>query len=80
MSTGLNAFKDDGMSAAQASNILAGSANASATSVEELQYGLAAVGAVAAGVGLSFEDTNAALGVFANNGLIASPVARKLAA
>ncbi|MEB4861158.1 phage tail tape measure protein [Priestia megaterium] len=80
MSTALNAYKDDGMSAADASNILAGSANASATSVEELQYGLAQVGAVASGVGLSFRDTNAALGVFANNGLIYSPVTRKLVA
>lgn len=78
MSTALNAYKDDGMSAADASNILAGSANASATSVEELQYGLAQVGAVASGVGLSFKDTNAALGVFANNGLKGSDAGTSL--
>jgi len=80
MSTALNTFKKDGMSAADASNILAGSANASATSVEELQYGLASVGTVADGTGFSFRDTAAALGVFANNGLKYSPVTRKLVA
>ena len=80
MSTGLNTFKKDGISAADASNILAGSANASATSVEELQYGLSAVGTVADGTGFSLRDTAAALGVFANNGLIVSPVVGKLAA
>jgi TP901 family phage tail tape measure protein len=78
MSTGLNTFKKDGMSAADASNILAGSANASATSVEELQYGLAAVGTVADGTGFSFQDTAAALGVFANNGLKGSDAGTSL--
>ncbi|GIO33261.1 hypothetical protein J2TS6_44020 [Paenibacillus albilobatus] len=69
MSTALNAYKKDAMTAAQASDILAGTANASATSVEELRYSLAAVSAVASGVGMSFKDTNVALGLFANNGL-----------
>ncbi|WEA47289.1 phage tail tape measure protein [Priestia aryabhattai] len=78
MSTGLNTFKKDGMEAADASNILAGSANASATSVEELQYGLAAVGTVADGTGFSFRDTAAALGVFANNGLKGSDAGTSL--
>lgn len=78
MSTALNTFKKDGMSAADASNILAGSANASATSVEELQYGLAAVGTVADGTGFSFRDTAAALGVFANNGLRGSDAGTSL--
>ncbi len=69
MSTSLNAFKADAMTAAQASDVLAGTANASATSVEELRYGLAQVSAVASGIGMSFRDTNIALGLFANNGL-----------
>ncbi|GAW27993.1 phage tail tape measure protein [Carboxydocella sp. ULO1] len=69
MSTAMNAFKNDAMTAAQAANILAGTANASATSVQELQYSLAMVSAVASGVGMSFRDTNVALGLFANNGL-----------
>lgn len=78
MSTALNAYKKDGMSAAEASNILAGTANASATGVEELRQSLSAVSAVAAGVGLSFRDTNDALGVFANNGLKGSDAGTSL--
>lgn len=78
MSTALNAYKADAMTAAQASNILAGTANASATSVHELRYSLAAVSAVASGVGLTFQDTNAALGVFAMNGLKGSDAGTSL--
>ena len=40
MSTAMNAFKADGMSAGDAANILAGCANASATSVGELKFSL----------------------------------------
>lgn len=78
MSTALNAFKSDGMSAAQASDILAGTANASATGVHELRYSLSMVSAVASGIGLSFKDTNIALGVFANNGLKGSDAGTSL--
>lgn len=78
MSTGLNSFKKDGLKAADAANILAGTANASATDVHDLRYSLAAVGSVADGVGLSFRDTNAALGVFANNGLKGSDAGTSL--
>jgi Phage-related minor tail protein len=73
MSTALNAYKSDGMKAADASNILAGTANASATGVMDLRHSLAAVSAVASGIGMSFKDTNIALGLFANNGLTSSP-------
>ncbi|MGG1641882.1 phage tail tape measure protein [Paenibacillus sp. NRS-1782] len=69
MSTALNSFKKDGLTAAQAADILAGTANASATDVHDLRYSLAEVGSVADGVGMSFRDTNTALGLFANNGL-----------
>lgn len=69
MSTALNAFKSNGLTASQAADILAGTANSAAATVYDLQYGLAAVGAVADGVGMSFRDTSAALGIFANNGL-----------
>jgi SLT domain-containing protein/uncharacterized coiled-coil protein SlyX len=68
-STALNAFRDDNISVARAADILAGAANASATDVQELKFGLSAVSAVASGVGLSFEDTATALAVFAQNGL-----------
>lgn len=78
MSTAMNAYKSDNLSAAQAANILAGTANASATGVKELQYSLAAVSAVASGVGMSFQDTNVALGLFANNGLKGSDAGTSL--
>jgi len=78
MSTALNAYRKDGMQAAQAADILAGTANASATGVEDLRLSLAAVSAVAAGVGLTFEDTNIALGLFANSGLKGSDAGTSL--
>jgi TP901 family phage tail tape measure protein len=78
MSTALNAFKDDALTAEQASNILAGTANASATGVHELRYSLSMVSAVAAGLGMSFRDTNSALGVLANNGLKGSDAGTSL--
>jgi TP901 family phage tail tape measure protein len=78
MSTAMNTFSKDGLKASEAANILAGTANASATSVHELRYSLAAVGSVADGVGLSFKDTAAALGVFANAGLKGSDAGTSL--
>jgi TP901 family phage tail tape measure protein len=68
-STSLNAFRDDNLKASNSANILAGAANASATDVREMQYGLSQVSAVASGVGMSFQDTATALAVFAQNGL-----------
>jgi TP901 family phage tail tape measure protein len=78
MSTALNSFSKDGLKAEQASNILAGTANASATGVMELKESLSQVSAVAAGAGLSFKDTNAALGVMANKGLKGSDAGTSL--
>jgi TP901 family phage tail tape measure protein len=77
-STALNAFKKDGMNIRGAADILAGAANASATSVKELKFSLAAVGAVASGAGLSFKDTNTALAVLAQNGLKGSDAGTSL--
>jgi TP901 family phage tail tape measure protein len=69
MSNSLNAFRNDGLKAAQVSNILAGAANASSADMIDLKYGLAAVGPVAAGVKMSLRDTSAALALFSNNNL-----------
>ncbi|MGH0449176.1 phage tail tape measure protein, partial [Bacillus mycoides] len=77
-STALNAFKDDNLSVAQAADLLAGAANASATSVGEMKFGLSMVSAVAAGVGLSFKDTTTALSLFAQNGLKGSDAGTSL--
>ncbi|MGE1061801.1 phage tail tape measure protein [Megasphaera paucivorans] len=76
MSTAMNAFKVD--DATHAADTLAGAANASATSVGELKYSLAACSAVAAGAGMSFDDTNTALAVFAQNGLKGSDAGTSL--
>ncbi|KYC67170.1 phage tail tape measure protein [Heyndrickxia coagulans] len=78
MSTALNSFKDEGLKAADAANILAGTANASATDVMDLKYSLSQVASVAAGVRLSFKDTNAALGLLANKGLKGSDAGTSL--
>lgn len=77
-STALNAFRDDSLSVAVAGNILAGAANASATSVGELKYSLSACASVASGVGMSFKDTNIALALFAQNGLKGSDAGTSL--
>ena len=76
MSTAMNAFHID--DATHAADVLVGAANASATGVQELKYSLSAVSAVAAGVGMSFDDTNTALAVFANNGLKGSDAGTSL--
>lgn len=68
-STALNAFKKDNLEVRDAANILAGAANASATSVQELRFGLQMSSAVASGAGVSFLDNATALAVFAQNGL-----------
>lgn len=77
-STALNAFRDDNLTVMQAADLLAGAANASATSVSEMQFGLSQVSAVAAGAGLSFKDTATSLAVFAQNGLKGSDAGTSL--
>ncbi|KXZ17753.1 phage tail tape measure protein [Bacillus nakamurai] len=77
-STALNAFRDDNLSVAKAADILAGAANASATDVQEMKYGLAMTSAVAAGMGLTFKDTSTTLAVFAQNGLKGSDAGTSL--
>lgn len=77
-STALNAFKDDQISVTRAADLMAGAANASATDVAGLQLGLSQVSAVAAGAGLTFQDTATALAAFANNGLKGSDAGTSL--
>jgi TP901 family phage tail tape measure protein len=77
-STALNAFKDDNLTVIRAADLLAGAANASATSVSEMKFGLSMASAVAAGVGLTFEETSTALASFAQNGLKGSDAGTSL--
>lgn len=77
-SVALNTFRSDNLSVARAADILAGGANASATSVQELKFGLSQAAVNAANVGLSFEDTATTLSLFANNGLKGSDAGTSL--
>jgi TP901 family phage tail tape measure protein len=83
LAVSVNAFGNDqslkGVNgAATAANILAGTANAAATDVAQLKYGISAVGAVANGLGLDFKDTASAIGLFTNAGLEASDAGTSL--
>lgn len=78
LSDGLNGFKKDGMKAADVANILAGAANASSTGVQEMKFGLSAVGPVADGIGVSFKEVNATLAAFSNNALKGSDAGTSL--
>lgn len=59
-------------------DFLAGTANASAAGMGDLRLGLQQAGAVAATVGLSFQDTATALGLMANNGIKGSDAGTSL--
>ncbi|MBD8589201.1 phage tail tape measure protein [Peribacillus simplex] len=77
-STVLNSFRDDNINMSKAADLLAGSANASATSVEEMNYSLSQVSSVAGPIGFSFADTNTALAIFAQAGLKGSDAGTSL--
>lgn len=64
--------------ATHAANILAGAANASATSVHEMKYSLSAVGIVAKKAGMDFDEVNTALALMASRGLKGSDAGTSL--
>ncbi|DAZ90353.1 phage tail tape measure protein [Mycobacteroides abscessus] len=68
----LQTFHLDATRAADAADVLANTANASTGEIGDFAYGMQAGGAVAAQFGLTMEDTAAALGLFANNGIVGS--------
>lgn len=65
----LNSFGLKAADSTSVVNTLVGAANASSIGLEDLKFGLSAVGSVAHTVGLTFQDTSAALAVFGANGL-----------
>lgn len=67
MSDSLNGYRKDAMTATDAANLLTGAARASSTDVAKIYEGLAQVGPVADGLGVSFKATNAVLAAFSNN-------------
>lgn len=76
MSIMMNVF--DLNDASHAADILTGAANASATNVHEMSYAMAEAAAGAKSMGVSFEDTNATLALFAKNGLLGSDAGTSL--
>lgn len=78
MSTALNSFTNDTISSTRAADLLAGSANASATNVNEMAYGLSQSAAVANNLKFSFEETSTTLAVLAQKGLKGSDAGTSL--
>lgn len=71
-------FKNDGLSVADAADILVGAANKSTTSVGEIGSSFEMVSVVAANAGLTMKDTATALAVFAQNGMAGSDAGTSL--
>lgn len=77
-STAMNTYHQSAAQLPAIMDTIANVSNATAIDVGQLQQALQAVGPVASGVGLSFQDTATALGIFANNGLIGSDAGTSL--
>ena len=77
-STAMNTYHNSASQLPAIMDTIANVSNATAINVGGLQLALQAVGPVAAGIGLSFQDTATALGIFANNGLIGSDAGTSL--
>jgi TP901 family phage tail tape measure protein len=67
--TAMNGFKFQNLSATDATNTLAGAANASAADLSDLQASLKYCAVSAGLLKFSFDDTNTALALFSNHGL-----------
>lgn len=78
MSNSMNLFRISGEDAARVADVLAAAANTSAASVDELATGFAQAGPSAAALGLSLEDTAAALALFSDRGLSGSDAGTSL--
>lgn len=72
LSKSIAIFKDTGLTAAQAADLVAKTANASAIGVGQFGFSLAAVGPIAASAGLNFEELSTAIGILGNNALVGS--------
>jgi TP901 family phage tail tape measure protein len=77
-SNAMNTFSLKGADMAHVADELAGAANASAIDVHELGFSLSSVGAVAATVGLSLDDTTTAIAVLGQAGLKGSDAGTSL--
>lgn len=78
LSKSLSLFKETGLTASDAADLIAKTANASAIGIGQFGFSLAAVGPVAAQAGLGFEDLSAAIGILGNNALVGSDAGTSL--
>lgn len=77
-SNALNTFSLKGTDMARVSDLIAGAANASAIDVNDFRLSLAASGAVAATIGMSFDDTAVAIAALGNAGVRGSDAGTSL--
>lgn len=77
-SNAMNTFGKSGTDMAHIADVIAGAANASAIDVKDFGFSLASVGAVAATIGVNFEDTAAAIAVLGQAGLKGSDAGTSL--
>ena len=78
LSKSLSLFKETGLTATQAADMIAKTANASAIGIGQFGLSMAAVGPVAAQAGLDFEQMSAAIGILGNNALVSSDAGTSL--
>lgn len=78
MSNAMNVFKIAGSDSADVADTLAAAANTSAASIDSIAMGMAQAGPAAAGLGLSLEETSAAIALFADRGMQGSDAGTSL--
>ena len=74
----MNVFNIDGSQMGHVADMIAGAANASAISVTDYKFSLAQTGAVAATVGVSFDDLSVAIAAMGNAGIKGSSAGTSL--
>lgn len=74
----MNAFSLQGSDLGHVADVIAGAANASAISVNDFKFSLASSGAVAATVGMSFDDLATAIALMGNAGIKGSDAGTSL--
>ena len=77
-SNAMNVFNLKGSDMAHVADIIAGAANASAIGVNDYKFSLSAAGAVAATVGVGFEDLSTAIAAMGNAGIKGSDAGTSL--
>lgn len=77
-SNAMNVFNKSGADMAEIANTITGATNASAIDINDFRLSLAAAGAVAASVGISFEDLSTGIALMGNAGIKGSDAGTSL--